>query len=100
MKEFEVTCINKSDRFNIHEHITHIGNTTGKWRLTREEAIKRIESKTEAFYVVSPTTLTRVYIGVVKEIGKHPYLRTYADWKRNDNLLSLMECWNDCKIIA
>jgi hypothetical protein len=34
MKEFEVTCINKPDRFSTHEHITHIGNLAGQWRLT------------------------------------------------------------------
>jgi hypothetical protein len=33
MKEFEVTCVNKPDRYSAHEHITHIGNPAGKWRL-------------------------------------------------------------------
>jgi hypothetical protein len=26
MSEFEVTCVNKPDRYSAHEHITHIGN--------------------------------------------------------------------------
>ena len=43
MKEFEVTCINKPDRTNAHEHITHIGNVAGQWRITRELAIKKID---------------------------------------------------------
>ena len=32
---------------SAHEHITHIGNTANNWRMTREEAIRRIESKQE-----------------------------------------------------
>jgi len=49
MSEFEVTCVNKPDRMSAHEHITHIGNTAANWRMTREEAIRRIDSKQEAF---------------------------------------------------
>jgi hypothetical protein len=40
MNEFEVTCVNKPDRMSAHEHITHIGNTAGNWRMAREEAIR------------------------------------------------------------
>ena len=52
MNEYQVTCINKRDRMSAHEHITHIGNITNaeKWRMTREEAIKRIDAQTAAFY--------------------------------------------------
>lgn len=99
MKEFEVNCINKQNRTSQHEHITHIGNTNGQWRLTRESAIARIEGKTEAFYTVDKATSKRAYIGVVKEAGRAPYLRTYADGKWNDNLLAQPECSTICKII-
>jgi hypothetical protein len=45
MKEYEVTCINKPDRLSTHEHITHIGNLAGQWRVTRELAIQKIHRK-------------------------------------------------------
>jgi len=100
MQEYEVTCINKPDRSSSHEHITHIGNIAGNWRLTREDAIRRIDSKESAFYTVDRSTGKKVYIGVVREAGRTPYLRTYADGKWNDNLLALAECGVSCKIIV
>jgi len=100
MQEYEVTCINKPNRSSSHEHITHIGNIAGNWRLTREDAIRRIDSKESAFYTVDRSTGKKVYIGVVREAGRSPYLRTYADSKWNDNLLALAECGSNCKIIA
>ena len=99
MSEYEVTCVTKPDRNSRHEHITHIGNAAGGWRLTRESAIERIESKREAFYTVDRTTGRRAYIGVVREHGKLPYLRTHADGKWNDNLLAQAECGSNCKVI-
>lgn len=100
MKEFEVNCISKPNRDSPHEHITHIGNTKGKWRLTRESAVQRIEGKTEAFYTVDSQTGKKVYVGVVRESGKAPYLRTYADGKWNNNLLAQAECGSTCAVVA
>lgn len=98
-KEFEVNCINKPNRSSVHEHITHIGNSSGGWRVTRESAIQRIDSGNEAFYTVDRQTGKRVYVGVVRETGKAAYLRTYADGKWNDNLLAQAECDGNCKVI-
>src|ERR1035437_4665088 len=100
MNEFEVDCINKPNRNSIHEHITHLGSSTNAWRLTRETAFARIDAKTEAYYTVDKTTGKRVYIGVVRELGKAPYLRTHADGKWNDNLLAQGACGANCKIIG
>lgn len=100
MNELQVTCINKPDRMSSHEHITHIGNAMGNWKLTREEAIRRIEAKQEAFYTVDSTTGKKVYIGVVREAGKVPFLRTHADGKWNDNLLALNECAVNLKLFG
>jgi hypothetical protein len=101
MDEFLVTCINKRDRMSTHEHITHIGNINGSnpWRMTREEAIKRIDSKTAAFYTIEQASRKKMYVGVVRESGKLPYLRTHADGKWNDNLLAQAECTSNCKLI-
>lgn len=99
MKEFEVNCINKPNRDSQHEHITHIGHTVGAWRLTRDAAIARIDKDDEKFYTIDPTTRKRAYIGVVRESGKHAYLRTHADSRWNNNLLAQQECGTNCKII-
>jgi hypothetical protein len=96
MNEFEVTCIIKPDRLSKHEHITHIGNNTARWMLTRESVIQRIESGREAFYTVDRFSGRRAYVAVVREAGKTPYLRTHADGRWNGNLLALPMC-QDCR---
>lgn len=100
MQEHEVNCVNKPHRDSPNEHITHIGNTVNGWRLTRESAIQRIEAKKEAFYTIDKATGKRVYVGVVREPGKAPYLRTHADGKWNNNLLAQQECGPTCTIVG
>ena len=89
-----------TDRQSAHEHITHIGNVAGNWRITREDAIRRIDSKLENFYTIDRTTGRKVYIGVVREANRAAFLRTHADGKWNDNLLALTECGSECKLIS
>jgi hypothetical protein len=87
MADVQVTCINKQPRDNTHEGITHLGGSG--WRWTRQQVIDSIEAKTNTFYTY--VSGNRGNIGVVNgPNGK--YLRTYADGKWNDNLLSLPEC--------
>lgn len=87
MTDTQVTCINKQNRDSSHEGITHLGGATWKW--TRADVIASIEAKTNTFYTL--VNGNRGDIGVVEgQNGK--YLRTYADGKWNDNLLSLQEC--------
>ena len=100
MAEFKVDCITKPNRESRHEHITHIGNSNGGWQLSRETAIGRIDSKQESYYTVDEQTSRKVYIGVVREAGKAPFLRTHADGKWNDNLLAQRECGASCKLVA
>ena len=42
--------------------------------------------------VIDPRTGKRADVGVVRQNGRPPYLRTYADGVWNDNLLSLNQC--------
>lgn len=98
MQEFEVNCINKPNRESRHEHITHIGNSNNNWRITREVAIEKIESKRESFYTYDRRTRQKAYVGVVREPGKAPYLRTHADGQWNNNLLAQDECGAHCKV--
>lgn len=87
MADSQVTCINKQPRSNTHEGITHLGGSN--WRWTRQEVINSINAKTNTFY--TKVNGIRADVGVVN--GTYgQYLRTYADGKWNDNLLSLMEC--------
>jgi len=87
MADVLVTCINKQQRNNPYEGITHLGGTN--WRHTRAEVIAFIESRQHTFYTHGREG--RADIGVVDgPNGK--YLRTYANGTWNDNLLSLDEC--------
>jgi len=87
MTDVQVTCINKQPRNDPYEGITHLGNSTGKW--TRHQVINWIDSKEHTFFTLVGGN--RGTIGVV-DGNNGKYLRTYADGKWNDNLLSLPEC--------
>ncbi|MGE0093755.1 MAG: DUF3892 domain-containing protein [Alphaproteobacteria bacterium] len=87
MANVRVTCINKKDRSNTHEGITHLGGAT--WRWTRQEVIQSIEAGTNTFFTYEDNK--RANIAVVDgPTGK--YVRTHADGKWTDNLLALKEC--------
>ena len=92
MADVQVTCITKPNTQSTHEHITHLGNPAGNWMWTREQVIQSIDAKTNTFYVMDSANGQRAYIGVVRETGKAPYVRTYADGRWNNNLLSLNQC--------
>lgn len=90
MADVRVSCINKQPRNDPYEGITHLGGTAGGgWKQTRQQVIAAIEAKTDTYFTL--VNGNRGNIGVVNGAsGK--YLRTYADGKWNDNLLSLPEC--------
>ncbi|MDB5808901.1 MAG: hypothetical protein JWN94_1023 [Betaproteobacteria bacterium] len=93
MARYKITCITKPNVQSMHEHITRVGGVAdiggASWNDTRENVVNFIKSKTHTFY-----TLVN---GNLAEVGTHPgqtgdYLRTYADGKWDDNLLSLPQC--------
>jgi len=89
----EVLCINKSNRSNPHERITHIGGRNadgGRWKITEVEAISGIESGKWAFYVNKAGRPVDVIIA--KSDSGNKYLKTIADGVIPNNLLSLPEC--------
>lgn len=88
-----ISCVNKTDRTNPHERISHVGGvgSDGKaWKLTEAEAIAGIESGKWSFYVEQPPG-HRVEVIVANREG-HKYLKTIADGEHPNNLLALPEC--------
>ena len=91
MNTAEIKCINKSDRYNPHERITHVGGVTdGRWRITQEDAIQLIENKTWRFYVKVIDKPVWIVVAISQYGNK--YLKTEADGTQPNNLLSLPEC--------
>lgn len=90
----QITCINKTDRFNPHERIRAVGgrNPDGtRWKMTQEQAIAAIEQGRYAFYVERPPG-DRVGVVVAVSAQGNKYIKTQADGDQPNNLLSLPEC--------
>jgi hypothetical protein len=90
----QITCINKTDRYNPHERIRAVGgrNSDGTgWKLTQELAIAAIEEGKYSFYVERPAG-DRVRVVVPRSAQGNKYLKTEADGEQPNNLLSLPEC--------
>lgn len=89
----KISCINKNERYNPYEAITHIGgsNSDGsKWKLSRQQAIQSIENGKYQFYVDVNNDPVRVIVTTSPYGNK--YLKTVADGDKPNNLLSLKEC--------
>src|SRR5258707_15409741 len=88
----QVTCINKSDRYNPHERIINVGGVSGgqRWKMSQADAIAGIESGRLSLYVSEGGRTVRVI--VAKSAAGHKYLKTENDGEQPDNLLSLPEC--------
>jgi hypothetical protein len=90
---FEITCINKSDRFDPHERILSIGGLnkdSTRWKMPQQKAVEGIEKGKYSFYV----TRNGKTVGVIIATSRygHQYLKTEADGEQPNNLLSLPEC--------
>jgi hypothetical protein len=85
MADAQVKYVNKVG--NDHGKITHLGGD--KWTWSRDQVIASIEQKTNTFYTLDRGVRAEVLV-VNGPYGK--YLRTYANGKPTDNLLSLPPC--------
>lgn len=89
----EISCVNKTDRYNPHERIRSVGgklNDGRRWRYSQEQAIKFIKDKTCRFFVRQAGK--EVAVIVAESRYGHLYLKTVADGEQPNNLLSLNEC--------
>ncbi len=88
----QISCINKSDRYNVHERIINIGGVNPdntRWKMTEKSAIDYIESGKYQFYV--SVGHNSVWVVIAEHNGRK-YLRTERDDVTSNNLLSLPEC--------
>lgn len=90
-KTAQIKCINKRDRYDPSQSITHVGGyTDGPWKITQDAAIRYIEGGEWQFYVSVQGHSVRVVVATSQFGNK--YLKTVADGEHPNNLLSLPEC--------
>ena len=87
MARLQITCINKSDRFNPHERIINVGGNG--FRFSQKDAIDCIEKHVHTFFVSVGLGTADV---VIATHNGNKYLKTVPDKIQADNLLSLPEC--------
>ena len=88
----QIKCINKDDRYNPYERITHVGGyVNSQWKLTLADAIGKIERGEWKFFVERPPE-DRVWVEIAVSRYGSKYLKTDADGDEPNNLLSLPEC--------
>lgn len=92
MSDVRITCITLSSPNRGYEYITHVGSPQFARNWTVAEVVQSIDNNSNTFYVQDQATGKRADVGVVREAGKRPYIRTHADGYYNDNLLSLPSC--------
>ena len=80
MSNVRIACINKSDRDNPWERITHVGGTNAgtRWKISQEQAIEGIEGRNVAILGCRPDNDP---VWVIVAISQHgnKYIKTEPD---------------------
>ena len=96
MATFEVKCINKQPRDNPYDRMQYIGIETsqGIEKITVADAVYYIENDQHSFYVTIGGGILNnpVYLEVATSPYGNKYVKTQADDREPNNLLSLPEC--------
>ena len=85
MANVRIKYVNKSG--STHEHITHLGNDEGTWRV--EDVIRWIETGANSFYTHEQGHTAEIR---VRDGRSRKYVQTVADGYWTDNLLALPRC--------
>ena len=75
-----------------YDVISHVGNNSEDWRMSRQDAVTRIREKEEQFFTRHPNTGREIPI----TIYKGEYLRSERDDTEEDNLDELPPCSPSC----
>src|SRR5450830_1932151 len=93
MQEFEIDCVSRSQAGSTHDHITHIGNSSGKWRLACTDAAAQITVRASRFYLMDKLSGKPVYIHVMRE-GVPDRITTKNKWTETVARLSAKPQFN------
>jgi hypothetical protein len=83
----QITCINKTPRYDAHDRIRTVGGSWGKE--SQPDVIKQIDAGTHNYYVSVGGNTVKV---IVATHNGNKYIKTERDYVQPDNLLSLPEC--------
>ncbi|RLJ41385.1 uncharacterized protein DUF3892 [Litoreibacter meonggei] len=89
----QIDCIEKQDRYDPSEAIVSVGgrNADGtRWSISQKEAIQRIKSRQNEFYVSKNGH--RVNVLVATSRFGNEYIKTENDDHEPNNLLELQSC--------
>ncbi|GAB5350377.1 DUF3892 domain-containing protein [Qipengyuania sp. 483] len=88
-----IRCINKDDRLSPFERIKFVGgvNPNGsRWRRSQQQIVEDIDSGSWQYYVGEGSS--RVKVVTAESPYRNSYIKTEADGREPNNLLSLPEC--------
>lgn len=92
----KITCINKDngDHFDPHEAITHLGwineSTNESGKCTLKQMVDFLEKKNSAYVKDAWGNVAYLVVRISRFGNK--FVKTLADGKETNNLLSLVEC--------